>query len=158
TPMMGSAVDLPDHRQQTMRGLSPGTRLGRYTVVRRIGSGGMAELYLARLDGPEGFVKPVALKLMHPHLSDDAHFAQMFLKEPRIAAALEHPAIVPVLAVGGFGAEYFMALEYVHGRDLRQLLSELKGTLMPLGAALRVVLEVGRALHYAHRLRDVGGR
>ena len=156
--MMGSAVDLPDHRQQTMRGLSPGTRLGRYTVVRRIGSGGMAELYLARLDGPEGFVKPVALKLMHPHLSDDAHFAQMFLKEARIAATLEHPAIVPVLDVGEFGGEYFMALEYVHGRDLRQLLSELKGTLMPLGAALRVVLEVGRALHYAHRLRDVGGR
>jgi tRNA A-37 threonylcarbamoyl transferase component Bud32 len=150
--------DLPDNRQHTMRGLSPGTRLGRYTVVRRIGSGGMAELYLGRLDGPEGFCKPVALKLMHPHLSDDKHFAQMFLKEARIAAALEHPAIVQVLDVGEFGGEYFMALEYVHGKDLRKLLSDLKGTPMPLGAALRVVLEIGRALHYAHRLRDPGGR
>jgi len=150
--------DLPDNRQQTIRGLSPGTRLGRYTVVRRIGSGGMAELYLGRLDGPDGFCKPVALKLMHPHLSDDKHFAQMFLKEARIAAALEHPAIVQVLDVGEFGGEYFMALEYVHGKDLRRLLADLRGTPMPRGAALRVVLEVGRALHYAHRLRDSGGR
>jgi serine/threonine protein kinase len=150
--------DLPDNRQHTMRGLSPGTRLGRYTVVRRIGSGGMAELYLGRLDGPDGFCKPVALKLMHPHLSDDKHFAQMFLKEARIAAALEHPAIVQVLDVGEFGGEYFMALEYVHGKDLRRLLADLRGTPMPRGAALRVVLEVGRALHYAHRLRDPGGR
>jgi tRNA A-37 threonylcarbamoyl transferase component Bud32 len=150
--------DLPENRQQTIRGLSPGTRLGRYTVVRRIGSGGMAELYLGRLDGPDGFLKPVALKLMHPHLSDDRHFARMFLKEARIAAALEHPAIVQVLDVGEFGGEYFMALEYVHGKDLRRFLADLRGTPMALGAALRVVLEVGRALHYAHHLRDSGGR
>jgi eukaryotic-like serine/threonine-protein kinase len=150
--------DLPDNRQHTMRGLSPGTRLGRYTVVRRIGSGGMAELYLGRLDGPDGFCKPVALKLMHPHLSDDAHFARMFLKEARIAAALQHPAIVQVLDVGEFGGEYFMALEYVHGKDLRRLLADLRGTPMPRGAALRVVLEIGRALHYAHHLRDPSGR
>ncbi len=150
-------MNLPANRQQTIRGLSPGTRLGRYVVVRRVGSGGMAELYLARLDGPEGFVKPVALKLMHPHLSDDAHFAQMFLKEARIAATLEHPAIVQVLDVGEFGGEYFMALEFVHGKDLRRLLADLKAP-MPTGAALRVVTEVGRALHYAHRVRDPGGR
>ncbi len=156
---MGLPVnDLPNNRQQTMRGLSPGTRLGRYTVVRRIGSGGMAELYLGRLDGPEGFCKPVALKLMHPHLSDDKHFAQMFLKEARIAAALEHPAIAQVLDVGEFGGEYFMALEYVHGKDLRKVLADLKGVPMPTGAALHVVLEMGRALHYAHRLRDPSGR
>lgn len=156
---MGPRVDdLPENRQQTMRGLSPGTRLGRYAVVRRIGSGGMAELYLGRLDGPEGFCKAVALKLMHPHLSDDKHFAQMFLKEARIAAALEHPAIAQVLDVGEFGGEYFMALEFVHGKDLRKVLVDLKGKPMPRGAALRVVLEVGRALHYAHRLRDSGGR
>ncbi|MEX1365046.1 MAG: protein kinase [Nannocystaceae bacterium] len=151
-------MDLPANRQQTMRGLSPGTRLGRYAVVRRIGSGGMAELYLGRLDGPEGFVKPVALKLMHPHLSDDAHFARMFLKEARIAATLEHPSIVQVLDVGEFGGEYFMALEFVHGKDLRRVLADQRGTPMPLGCALRVVTEVGRALHYAHRLRDAGGR
>ncbi len=141
-----------------MRGLSPGTRLGRYSVVRRIGSGGMAELYLGRLDGPERFVKPVALKLMHPHLSDDAHFARMFLKEARIAATLEHAAIVQVLDVGEFGGEYFMALEFVHGKDLRRLLADQRGAPMPLGCALRIVMETGRALHYAHRVRDPSGR
>ncbi|MEM9459559.1 MAG: protein kinase [Myxococcota bacterium] len=150
-------MNLPANRQHTMRGLSPGTRLGRYRVVRRVGSGGMAELYLARLDGPSGFVKPVALKLMHPHLSDDDHFAQMFLKEARIAATLEHSAIVQVLDVGEFGGEYFMALEFVHGRDLRRVLADLKAP-MPVGAALHVILEVAGALHYAHRLRDPGGR
>ncbi|MEM7156737.1 MAG: serine/threonine-protein kinase [Myxococcota bacterium] len=151
-------MNLPANRQHTIRGLSPGTRLGRHVVVRRLGSGGMAELYLSRLDGPEGFVKPVALKLMHPHLSDDAHFARMFLKEARIAATLEHPSIVQVLDVGEFGGEYFMALEYVHGRDLRRILADQKGKPPPLGCALRIVLEIGRALHYAHRLRDSTGR
>ncbi|MCA9653667.1 MAG: serine/threonine protein kinase [Myxococcales bacterium] len=151
-------MDLPTNRQHTIRGLSPGTRLGRYAVVRRIGSGGMAELYLARLDGPEGFAKAVALKLMHPYLSDDAHFARMFLKEARIAAQIEHPSIVQVLDVGEFGGEYFMALEFVHGKDLRRVLADQKGKPMPLGCALRVVMDVGRALHYAHRLRDPGGR
>ena len=72
------------------RGLRPGTRLGRYCVVRRIGGGGMAELYLARLDGPNRFVKPVALKLMHAHLTDTPEFVGMFMREARIAASLQH--------------------------------------------------------------------
>jgi tRNA A-37 threonylcarbamoyl transferase component Bud32 len=151
-------VTLPAHRSHTIRGLGNGTRLGRYVVVRRIGSGGMAELYLARLDGPQRFVKPVALKLMHAHLADQPGFLDMFLKEARIAAALDHPGIVQVLDVGSWEGEHFLALEYVHGRDLRQILSEVRPERVPLGCAVRIVLEVGAALQFAHQLSDATGR
>ncbi|HWB75717.1 MAG TPA: protein kinase [Nannocystaceae bacterium] len=127
-------------------------------VVRRIAGGGMAELYLARLDGPNRFVKPVALKLMHPHLVDTPEFVGMFMREARIAASLQHPQIVQVLDVGESDGEYFLALEYVHGVDLRRVLSEQRGAPLPLGAALRVVIDIATALHHAHSLCDGSGR
>ena len=140
------------------RGLCTGTQLGRYVVVRRLAGGGMAELYLARLDGPNRFVKPVALKLMHPHLCDTPEFVGMFMREARIAASLQHPQIVQVLDVGEADGEYFLALEYVHGVDLRRVLSEQHGEPLPLGAALRIVIDVANGLHHAHSLCDGNGR
>lgn len=140
------------------RGLCSGTQLGRYAVVRRIGGGGMAELYLARLDGPNRFVKPVALKLMHAHLVEVPEFVGMFMREARIAASLQHPQIVQVLDVGEADGEYFLALEYVHGLDLRRVLSERRGVPLPLGAALRIVIDVANGLHHAHSLCDGTGR
>lgn len=151
--MTGHATSL-----RPQRGLCPGTRLGRYVVVRRIGGGGMAELYLARLDGPNRFVKPVALKLMHAHLLDTPEFVGMFMREARIAASLQHPQIVQVLDVGETDGEYFLALEYVHGLDLRRVLSDRRGAPLPLGAALRVVIDIATALHHAHSLCDGSGR
>lgn len=139
------------------RGLCSGTRLGRYAVVRKIGGGGMAELYLARLDGPNRFVKPVALKLMHTHLLDTPEFVGMFLREARIAASLQHPQIVQVLDVGEADGEYFLALEYVHGLDLRRVLADRRGAPLPLGAALRIVIDVATGLHHAHSLCDGAG-
>jgi len=126
--------------------------------VRRIGGGGMAELYLARLDGPNRFVKPVALKLMHAHLVDTPEFVGMFMREARIAASLQHPQIVQVLDVGEADGEYFLALEYVHGLDLRRVLSERRGMPLPLGAALRIVIDIATGLHHAHSLCDGTGR
>jgi serine/threonine protein kinase len=140
------------------RGLASGTRLGRYVVVRRIGGGGMAELYLARLDGPNRFVKPAALKLMHAHLVDTPEFVGMFMREARIAASLQHPQIVQVLDVGEADGEYFLALEFVHGLDLRRLLSDRRGVPLPLGAALRIVIDIATGLHHAHSLCDATGR
>ncbi len=145
-------------RPATARGLQPGAWLDQYRVVRRIGSGGMAELYLARLEGRGGFVKPVALKLMHTHLLDDPAFVEMFLREARIAARLSHPNIVQVLDVGGGQADNYLALEYVHGLDFRQVLVGAREDPLPLGCVIRIVLDVGAALHYAHGLRDVDGR
>lgn len=126
--------------------------------MRRIGGGGMAELYLARLDGPNRFVKPVALKLMHAHLLDTPEFVAMFMREARIAASLQHPQIVQVLDVGEEDGEYFLALEYVHGLDLRRVLIDRRGVPLPLGAALRIVIDIATGLHHAHSLCDGSGR
>jgi tRNA A-37 threonylcarbamoyl transferase component Bud32 len=146
--------DAPTTR--SVRTLQPGLVLGRYVVVDRIAAGGMAELYVARVNGPKSFEKAVALKLLHPHLADDPEFVRMFEKEARIAATLDHPNIVQVIDVDAVGAERFLVLEYVHGRDLRRILA--KAGPLPLGAAVRVVVDVARALHFAHGKRDAGGR
>ncbi|HWB75374.1 MAG TPA: serine/threonine-protein kinase [Nannocystaceae bacterium] len=141
---------------QSVRALPPGLVLGRYVVVERIGAGGMAELYLARVDGPPRFAKAVALKLLHPHMADDPELVRMLEKEARIAATLDHPGIVQVIDVDTASAERFVVLEYVHGRDLRKVIAQ--GGALPLGAALRVVVDIARALHFVHGKKDAGGR
>ncbi len=139
------------------RTLPAGHVLGRYVVVSRIGAGGMAELYLGRVDGPPRFAKPVALKLLHPHLAEDPQFSRMFVTEARIAATLSHANLVAVLDVDIEGPDSYLVLEYVHGRDLRQVLAA--GGKMPLGLAVRVVIDVARGLHHAHaEALSEGGR
>ncbi|GEM_PF-4464246 len=137
--------------------LPAGTRVGRYTIVDRIGAGGMAELFLARQDGPRGFAKPIALKLLHAHIAEDPEFVAMFEREARVAAALVHPNVVQVLDVGVADGERFLALEFVHGRDLRRILSAGRERL-PLGCAVRIVRDIAKALHYVHTRGDSHGR
>ena len=127
--------------------LAQGARLGRYQVMRRIAVGGMAELYLARHVGRAGFEKVVAIKRVLPHLAEDAKFVDMFLDEARLAAGLDHSNIASVIDFGSVGREHFMAMEYVHGRNVRDLLKQ-GGT--PLPCALTIVKCVAAALHYAH--------
>jgi serine/threonine protein kinase len=144
-------------RRSVRTTLPAGTRVGRYTIVDRIGAGGMAELFLARQDGPRGFAKPIALKLLHAHIGEDPEFVAMFEREARVAAALVHPHVVQVLDIGVAEDEHFLALEFVHGRDLRRILVAQRGPL-PLGPALRVVTDVAKALHYVHTRCDPHGR
>jgi serine/threonine-protein kinase len=119
----------------------------------------MAELYLAQVRGIEGFEKLVAIKLVLPHVADEPQFVEMFLDEARLAARLDHPNIVQVLDLGMADGEHYMAMEYVHGRDVRQLLSAAtdRGGL-PLGCALTIVAEACAGLHHAHELCDEHGR
>ncbi len=148
------------------RFLAPGTRIGRYTIVRRLASGGMAELYLARVEGLRGFEKLVALKLVLPHLADDPDFVSMFLDEARLAATLDHPNVAHVIDVGRFGRDHFFAMEYVHGEDLRAVVRradlaarvgpEWQGG-VPLGCALAIVSGVAAGLHHAHERRGPDG-
>lgn len=146
----------PTKPRSVRSSLPPGTRIGRYAIVDRIGAGGMAELFLARQDGPRGFAKPVVLKLLHQHVAEDPEFIAMFEREARVAAALLHPNIVQVLDVGVADGEHFLALELVHGRDLRRIITAQRGPL-PLGVAVRIVTDVARALDYAHTRRDARG-
>src|SRR5207302_6466607 len=99
--------------------LPAGTTLGKYEIVRKLATGGMAEIYLARVRGAAGFEKLVVLKRILPNLARDPVFVQMFLDEARLAATLQHPNIADVHDVGEADGAYFFTMEYVHGQDAR---------------------------------------
>jgi serine/threonine-protein kinase len=137
-----------------------GPRLGPYVLGERLGSGGMAEVFIASRAGPRGFSKRFAIKRILPQLARDAHFVAMFSDEARICAALSHPNIVQVVDFGEQDGELFMAMEYVEGVSCAKLLRAVASqhTRVPLGAALYIAHEVLRALAYAHSARDEQGR
>jgi serine/threonine protein kinase len=134
--------------------------VGSYTILRRLGSGGMADVYLARRGGAGGVVQRVALKRLRPEHVDDPNFARMFLEEARIAARLQHPNIVTLLDVGEHGSELYLAMELVDGAPLSRMLQLLRRRGTPLGdaAAVEVALHVADALAYAHAMTDDSGR
>jgi serine/threonine protein kinase len=121
----------------------------------------MAEVFLAKQIGIGGFEKPVALKRILPEWLESRHFAvDMFLNEAKIAGRLIHPNIVQVLDVGQVGGALYLAMEYVHGRDLRDILKTLRGekTIMPLGDACYVISQIAQALHHAYWSTDLSGK
>jgi serine/threonine-protein kinase len=122
--------------------------------------GGMAEVFKARQSGIEGFEKIVALKRILPHLGDNKEFTDMFVDEAKMVAGLAHPNIVQIFDLGLIDKSYYIAMEYVHGRDLRTIMRRAreKGLRMPLDLSLRVVSQVCAALEYAHRKKDDRGR
>jgi len=134
--------------------------VGSYTILRRLGSGGMADVYLARRGGAGGVVQRVALKRLRPEHVDDPNFARMFLEEARIAARLVHPNIVTLLDVGEHGSELYLAMELVDGAPLSRMLQLLRrrGTPLPDAAAVEVALQIADALTYAHAMTDEAGR
>jgi serine/threonine protein kinase len=132
---------------------------GKYKLVRRLGYGGMAEIFLARQRGPQGFEKKVALKRILPNLCQDEAFVTMFLQEARLAARLSHPNIVQVLDLGQAGDQYFIALEYVRGLDLRSIVRACAAidAPMPINIACRIMADICSALSAAHNHRDDAG-
>jgi len=145
---------------QRSRHLAPGDTLGKYEVIRQIAIGGMAELYLARTSGIEGFEKLVVLKRILPQYVSNASFINMFLNEARIAATLHHGNIAQVYDIGVDEGDYFFAMEYVHGEDLDHILiaAEEQGVPVSLDAALTLVAGLCAGLHYAHERSGVDGK
>src|SRR5262244_3360214 len=138
----------------------PGTFfLGRYRVVDEIGVGGMASVHLARMDGPGGFQKWVAIKKIHSHLVEDESFVQMFLDEARVAARISHPNVATVFDLGKHEDTYWIAMEYLHGEPLREVMrrTEELGTAMPPEIACRVIADAAEGLHAAHELLGKNG-
>ncbi|HEY6176881.1 MAG TPA: serine/threonine-protein kinase, partial [Kofleriaceae bacterium] len=136
----------------------PALRLGRYTLLRSLGAGGMAELFLARADGIEGFAKLVALKRILPHKASNERFVRMLLNEARLVAGLDHPNIAQVHDIGLEHGEYFFAMEYVHGQDLAHILHRAPLHKLHLENALHIAIGVCAGLHCAHIARDTTGR
>src|SRR4051794_22103973 len=95
--------------------------LGRYTIVRKLATGGMAEVYLAKVAGPGGFEKHVVLKQILPQLADSDFYVKMFLEEARLAAQPDPPNLVHVFDFGEIDVSYFLPMEYIEGATLRQL-------------------------------------
>jgi serine/threonine protein kinase len=134
-------------------------QVGNYTVLGHLATGGMAEVYLARQQGIEGFEKTVVLKRIRPELTADRATVTSFLDEARLVATLAHPNIAQVHEVIVVDGTYFIIMEYVYGADLRQLISRSRklGLELSLGNALYIAIDVCRALHYAHEKRGSQG-
>jgi serine/threonine protein kinase len=140
--------------------LSPGDKLKDYEVIAPLTSGGMATLFLSRRRGVGGFSRLVALKLVHQHLTEDSAMIKLFLDEARISAHVVHPNVVHVEEVGMEGGIYFIAMEYVHGVSLAQLLKRLADEKRRLSPKLCVWLaaQVAEALHAAHEAMGETGQ
>jgi len=135
------------------------TRFGKYRLIDRIAVGGMAEIFLANQADGEGLETPVVIKRIRPHLSKHASFVKMFLNEARLAAQLNHPNIVQIHDLGKIGESYFIAMEYIFGRDMRRIIpkAEEVGIPFPLVYALRIASDMCAGLHYAHQKVDLYG-
>jgi eukaryotic-like serine/threonine-protein kinase len=133
---------------------------GRYVMLRKIADGGMAEIFLARQTGEEGFSRLVVVKRILPAYSSDSHFRDMLLDEAHIAMTLNHSNVVPVMDLGRAEGSYFLVMELVDGWDLGQIFdrSVRANFQIPLGLALYVVAEVCRGLGYAHARKDADGK
>lgn len=136
------------------------TRFGRYTLLRKLATGGMAEVFLANVDGPMGFQKKCVVKRILPHFSDDPQFVQMFLGEARLAAELNHPNLVQIFDFGEVDGQYFIAMEYIEGPNLRVLNRELRMAHgpIPLPLAARIITLAAEGLQFAHDLKDEHGQ
>ena len=131
-------------------------QFGKYQLIRRIGAGGMAEVFLARTSVAQGLTKQLVIKKIHPAFARSRQFAAMFVDEARIALSLNHPNIVQVFDFGQLGDTYFLAMEYVEGLDLLRLMQEVsrRKATIPFGLCAYVVQQVAKGLDYAHRKAD----
>jgi serine/threonine-protein kinase len=135
-------------------------RFGSYLLFDRIGRGGMADIYLARLGTELGGSRRVVVKEILPHLARDPRFARSLIDEAKLVAGLRHANIAQVIDLGREGERLFIAMEYVEGFDLNHLLRRLSQERIALPAefALRIVRETLAALDFAHRATDEAGR
>ena len=136
------------------------TQFGPYKLIERISVGGMAEVYKATEHGVEGFERIVAVKRILPHIAEDDEFITMFKDEAKIAGQLNHGNIAQIYNLGQQGDSFYIALEYVAGKDLRNIFTrcQQQGRPMPIAQACFVVMKVSEGLDYAHNKRDKHGR
>ncbi len=132
------------------------TVYGKYFLLDRIAVGGMAEVFKAKTFGVRGFERLLVIKRILPHLSKDEDFVEMFIDEAKISVELSHANIVQVTDLGKIGDNYFIAMEYIDGKDLRAILkkSQSLNKSLTIEQAAFVVIEVCKGLDYAHRKKS----
>ena len=136
------------------------TPFGKYYLLERINVGGMAEVFKAKTLGVEGFEKIVAIKRILPSVAEDEEFIKMFVDEAKITSQLSHANLAQTFDLGKINETFYIAMEYVPGKDLRAVFERLKrrGERMPLHLAAYVMARVCEGLDYAHRKRDINGQ
>ncbi|HEX5752273.1 MAG TPA: protein kinase [Archangium sp.] len=144
-------------------GGSPDAQLrayGQYVLVRKLAEGGMAEIFLAKRVGADGFERNVVIKRMLAHLSGMPEFVEMFRDEARLAAKLSHPNIVQIQDLGFTDGCYYICMEYLPGEDFSTTVrtASFRGEYVPVPLVMRVLVEAARGLHYAHEFADETGR
>ena len=135
-------------------------RFGKYVLLKRIAKGGMAEIFRGMTFGAEGFRKVVAVKRMLPFISADAEYVDMFIHEARLAARLGHANIVQILDFGSINNMLYQAMEYVHGRNVQELIQKLKSRKVapPVIPPCYILIQALYGLDHAHRQTDASGR
>jgi serine/threonine protein kinase len=138
-----------------------GRRLGRYEVLARLASGGMAGVYVARAQGVAGFERLFAIKILHPHLAHEEEFITMFLDEARIAARIRHPNVVSTIDISDTqDAGYYLVMDYIEGDHLGALMRQAAQAdeRIPIHDTLRIIVDALSGLGAAHELVDESGQ
>ena len=135
-------------------------RFGKYLLLESIATGGVAQLFLGKITGLQGFEKLVAIKMILPHLSGEKDLVKAFIDEAKLAALLSHPNIVQIYDFGLMEDSYFIAMEYLFGKDLRQIFQKAGEKEAPLSLehALYITARICSGLGYAHKLTDLQGK
>ncbi len=132
-------------------------RIGPYILQRKVARGGMAELFLADYVRRDGFRRKVAVKRILPHLAGNKDFINMFTREARLAALLQHPNIVQIFDYGKIENAYFIAMEYIDGKNLGEILSAMNRGLT-VEQTVFIILQICKGLDYSHTKRDDKGK
>ncbi|XXF75926.1 serine/threonine protein kinase [Myxococcaceae bacterium GXIMD 01537] len=131
-------------------------QVGKYQLVTKLATGGMAEVFLAKAAGPMGFEKTLVLKRILPHMAEDPAFVEMFLAEAKLAAQLNHPNIVQIFDFGEAEGSYYLAMEYIDGPNLRTLAKRARhmGETLPPAMCARIIASACEGLAFAHAFAD----
>jgi len=135
-------------------------RFGKYILLEKLATGGMAQLYRAKILGVQGFEKLIAIKMILPHLAKEHELVNSFIDEAKLAALLNHQNIVQIYDFGSMEDSYFISMEYLFGKDLRAMAIKSKEKSLPLSTedALYIMCRVCSGLDYAHKLKDFQGQ
>ncbi len=135
-------------------------RFGKYLLMEKMAVGGMAQLYKAKITGIQGFEKLIAIKTILPHLANEKELLTSFIDEAKLAALLHHQNIVQIYDFGSMEGAYFIAMEYLFGKDLRHVFSQAQERKKPISneLALYIISRICSGLDYAHNLKDYQGK
>lgn len=159
-PIPDSGTESGKSKKKKKKKKEDGTQFGQYILKSHIATGGMAEVYKARMMGMEGFQKTVAIKRILPHLTDNDEFVTMFVDEAKLAAQLNHNNIIHIYDLGKIDRSYYIAMEYIEGQDLRSLMKSCREhhVVLPISLGLHITTLLASALDFAHRKRDFENR